>query len=232
MPLNNVPHTTLEPLIRRHLSTTEDETTSALILRLQPARDRGSLTRAELLAICDWKSPRAIRHIRANNPEQVRRATKRALDTRSERRRLRALLSLKGVSVPTASAILTLLNPRRYGVIDIRVWQLLHKMGAVTGAPSGVGFTFDHWYQFLMIVRDFAKRYGVRARDIERALFLAHRHYQSGRLYDRLTRGGGGNGNDDAVSSPRQPDDRGQPLRHARDARGRSMPAPLPSRGR
>src|SRR5258705_13949638 len=232
MRIKKVPYATLEPLIRRHLSTTEDESTSALIRRLEPARDLGHLTRAELLAVCNWKSPRAIRHVRANNSEQVRRATKRALDTRSERGRLEALLSLKGVSVPMASAILTLLYPRRYGVIDIRVWQLLHKIGTVTGAASGVGFTFDNWSQFLVVVRDFAKRYGVRARDIERALFLAHRHYQSGRLYDRLTRGGGGNGNDDAVSSPLQPDDRRQPLRHSRDGRGRSMPAPLPSRGR
>jgi hypothetical protein len=232
MSLKKVPYATLEPLIRRHLSTDEEESTAALIHRLEPARGRGHLTRTELLAVCNWKSPRAIRHIRANNPEQVRRATKRALGTRSERRRLQALLSLKGVSVPMASAILTLLYPRRYGVIDIRVWQLLHKVGTVTGAPNGVGFTFDNWYEFLVIVRDFAKRYGVRARDIERALFLAHRHYQSGRLYDRITRGGGGNGNDDAVSSPLQPDDRRQPLRHSRDGRGRSMPAPLPSRGR
>jgi hypothetical protein len=35
----------------------------------------------------------------------------------------------KGVSVPMASALLTLLDPKRYGVIDIRVWQLLHRMG-------------------------------------------------------------------------------------------------------
>src|SRR5258705_8733537 len=85
MRIKKVPYATLEPLIRRHLSTTEDESTSALIRRLEPARDRGHLTRAELLAVCNWKSPRAIRHVRANNSEQVRRATKRALDTRSER---------------------------------------------------------------------------------------------------------------------------------------------------
>jgi len=35
----------------------------------------------------------------------------------------------KGVSVPMASALLTLLDPKRYGVIDIRIWQLLHRMG-------------------------------------------------------------------------------------------------------
>jgi hypothetical protein len=85
-----------------------------------------------------------------------------------------------------ASAILMLLHPRRYGVIDIRVWQLLHAVGAVTKKSSGVGFNFDNWYQFLMIIRHFSKRLRVGARDIERTLFVAHQQYQKGTLYRRL----------------------------------------------
>src|SRR5437867_10097823 len=122
MPLKKVPYATLEPLIRRHLSTTEDEATSALIRRLEPARDRGHLTRAELLAVCNWKSPRAIRHVRANDPVQVRRATKRALDTRSERGRPEALLSPTGVAVRMPSAITTTLYRLRNGSLALRAW--------------------------------------------------------------------------------------------------------------
>jgi hypothetical protein len=84
-----------------------------------------------------------------------------------------------------ASAILTLLNPRRYGVIDIRVWQLLYGIRAVTKNPSGVGFTFTHWQQFLMIIRQFAADFHVRARDIERSLFSVHQAYQKGTPYAR-----------------------------------------------
>jgi hypothetical protein len=82
-----------------------------------------------------------------------------------------------------ASAILTLLDPRRYGVIDIRVWQLLYKLGVVAQKPSGTGFNFNNWYRFLMIVRYFARKLRVNARDIERTLFVVHREYQKGRLY-------------------------------------------------
>jgi hypothetical protein len=106
------------------------------------------------------------------------------LQTRSERRRLAALRELKGISVPMASAILMLLHPQRYGVIDIRVWQLLHELGTVTKNPKGIGFDFRNWYQFLMIVRHFAKKFRVTARDVERALFVAHKKYQKGRLYE------------------------------------------------
>ncbi len=87
------------------------------------------------------------------------------------------------MSVPMASAILMLLNPKRYGVIDIRVWQLLHEVGTVTKNADGVGFNFKNWYQFLVVLRYFAKKLGVTARDIERTLFIAHKEYQVGRLY-------------------------------------------------
>ena len=86
-----------------------------------------------------------------------------------------------------ASAILMLLNPRRYGVIDIRVWQLLHELGAVTKKPKGIGFNLNNWYQFLMIIRHFSRKLRVTARDIERALFVAHQRYQKGRLYEVRT---------------------------------------------
>ena len=66
-----------------------------------------------------------------------------------------------------ASAILMLLNPKRYGVIDIRVWQLLHKVGAVKKNYMGVNFAFQNWYQYLMIIRYFAKKFSTSARLIE-----------------------------------------------------------------
>jgi len=182
MALKPIPYRRVEPLIRRFLSMTEHDGTAALIQRLRSARRRGYLTQAELEAICYWKSARAIHHIRTNSRAQIRSATRRALLTRSERRRLAALMELRGVSVPMASAILMLLDPRRYGVIDIRVWQLLHKLGTVTKKPKGVGFNFNNWYQYLMIIRHFSRKLHVTARDIERTLFVAHKKYQRGRL--------------------------------------------------
>lgn len=92
-------------------------------------------------------------------------------------------MELRGISVPMASALLMLLDPKRYGVIDIRVWQLLRELGAVKKNAGGVGFGLNNWYQFLMIIRYFAKKLRVKARDIERTLFVVHREYQAGRLY-------------------------------------------------
>jgi hypothetical protein len=167
----------------------EEQTTTALIHRLRAAKKRGYLTSSELESVCYWKSPRAIHYIRSNSPSAVRAATRLALTTKSERERLEALRQLRGVSVPMASAPLTLIDPRRYGVIDIRVWQLLHKVGKVTKNEAGIGFNFNHWEQFLMVLRHFARKYGVKARDIERTLFFVHREYQTGLLYPNSRQG-------------------------------------------
>jgi len=183
MPLRQIPYERLGPLIRDHLSTEEEPKATDLTHQMRAARRRGYLTPAELETVCYWKSPRAIGHIRANSPEEVRSATRAALRSRSERRRLEALTGLRGVSIPMASALLMLVDPKRYGVIDIRVWQLLHKLGTVSKNPAGVDFNFRNWYQFLMIIRHFARKFRVKARDIERTLFLVHKEYQAGRLY-------------------------------------------------
>jgi len=185
MALKKLPFGSVSVLLRRHLVTEEDSKTAALILELQQARVRGYLTRNDLEKVCRWKSARAIHLIKRNSIARIRTVTRLALATRSERRRLEALITLDGVSVPMASAILTLLDPRRYGVIDIRAWQLLYALGEVAKKSSGVGFTFKNWYQFLVKLRYFAKKLGVNARDIERSLFFAHQANQRGTLYDR-----------------------------------------------
>src|SRR5262245_53025024 len=129
MALKKLPFRNVNVVLKHYPSTEEDVKTVALIRELRNARLRGYLTRAELEKVCRWKSPRAIRLISHNSVARVRGATRRALATRSERLRLEALRTLDGVSVPMASAILTLLDPHRYGVIDIRVWQLLRSRG-------------------------------------------------------------------------------------------------------
>jgi len=169
--------------VRRHLSGREDEQTSALSRRLGAARRRGYLTKGELIAACGWKSPRSAPHVRANTHHRIRAVTAAALAAPDETSRVEALVQLRGVSVPTASAVLTLLDPRRYGVIDIRVWQLLHRAGQVTGRRRGVGLTTRDWLQFLDVLRALARKLRMRARTVERTLFEMHRARQRGTLY-------------------------------------------------
>ena len=101
----------LRTLVRAHLSREEDPETLKLIQRLRPAWSRGYLTKRELEWVCRWKSARAISLVRSNNHHRIRKATSAAFAASSENERITALLSLRGVSIPMASAILMLRSP-------------------------------------------------------------------------------------------------------------------------
>jgi hypothetical protein len=184
MPLKRVPYRSLRVLLRRELVTAEDPGTAALIARLAHVKGKGRFTRGEFLAMCRWKSPRSRLHYERNGPAAIRRASTAALAARDELGRLAPLIALPGVSVATASAILTLVDPERYGVLDIRCWQLLFSIRSVSANQRGRAFTPAQWVQYLTRLRGHARALGVSARTIEYTLFHCHRRLQRGRLYD------------------------------------------------
>jgi hypothetical protein len=48
------------------------------------------------------------------------------------------------------------------------------------GKDRGTGFTLENWLQYLAILRRFARKFGVSARDTGRAPFALHRELQEG----------------------------------------------------
>jgi hypothetical protein len=184
VPLKRVPYRSLRTLLRRELITREDPGTAALIRRLAHVKAAGRFTRGEFLAMCRWKSPRSCRHYERSSPATIRRVSTAALAARDEQERIAHLVALPGVSVATASAILTLIDPARYGVLDIRCWQLLFSIRSVSGNQRGRAFTLAQWAQYLTRLRGHARALGVSARAVEYTLFHCHRRLQRGRLYD------------------------------------------------
>jgi hypothetical protein len=184
VPLQRIARRTLARRVRALAVPAEDPATARLIRELGAVWRRGEFTRAELLVMARWKSVRATPHYRRNRPAAIRAVSRAALAAASERERMEWLVRLRGVSIPVASAILTLLAPRRYGVLDIRVWQLLHALDPSLGNPRGQGFTVAQWERYLVVLRAEARRRRLTPRALEWALFHAHRELQRGRLYD------------------------------------------------
>jgi hypothetical protein len=182
MPVRRL-RSSLGTLLRRELVRQEHAPTAALMRDLAGVRARGCFTRGEFERMCRWKSPRAQHLWRRNSAARVRAVSRAVLATRSERRRMELLTGLRGVGVPIASAILTLVDPRRYGVLDIRAWQLLFATRSVAANRRGQGFTIAQWEEYLSALRHHARRLGVNARAIEFTLFEAHRRRQQGTLY-------------------------------------------------
>jgi hypothetical protein len=222
VPVRRPSRTTLATLLRRELVRHEHAATAALMDDLAGVRARGWFTRREFVRMCRWKSPRAQHLWRRNSPARIRRVSRAVLATHSERRRMELLTSLRGVGVPIASAILTLIDPRRYGVLDIRAWQLLFAIRSVSANQRGQGFTITQWEQYLSALRRHARSLGVSARTVEYTLFRCHRKFQQGPLYvpseRRLRRRHPARG---GPSPPRSP-------RRARNPRGGGRGRALP----
>jgi len=177
-------YSNLTELIKNELSRKENFNTKKLIGELKIVKKRGHFTRDEFLKMCKWKSPRPERYFKSNSSELIKDISKKVISTKYEKRKIDLLTKLKGVSVPTASAILTLLDPQNYGVIDIRVWQLLYLYGSVKKKPRGQGFNFNDWFYYLLKLRYFAKKFHCSVRNIEYSLFQYHRKIQEGNLYN------------------------------------------------
>jgi len=178
-------YSTIQELIKNNLNTEEDFNTQKLIDELKPVLKRGYLTKDEFIKIGKWKSSRLQRWYFQNTDEEIEKITKDVLLTKFEKRKIDLLIKLKGVKIPTASAILTLIDPDNYGVIDIRVWQVLYLYDSVKTKPEGIGFDFNNWFNYLVKLRYYAKKFKVKARDIERTLFLYHPKIQEGNLYKK-----------------------------------------------
>jgi hypothetical protein len=183
MAIKSLPYRSLNEFLAAAPIGSEDVPTGKIIRRLRHVRVDKELSRGEFLDICYWKSPRSIRRCEKNSARLVEQTAQKVFATRSEEAKIELLTALDGVSIPTASAILTLTDPVNYGVIDIRVWQVLHALGSVTSNPGGQKFTFEHWHQFLQILRHHARRLNVTVRQIELTLFKLHLDHQSGTLY-------------------------------------------------
>lgn len=159
--------------------------TAPLIASLSHVREVGYFTRSEFLSMCKWKEQRERRrqHWISNTEDEVQMLSARALGASDEARRILHLCRLRGVGIPVASAFLTLVDPEHYGVIDIRVWQLLALYQEVDYDLDGRALQVLHWLDYLDKIRMWAGEINVSVRAIERTLFQHHREIQTERLY-------------------------------------------------
>lgn len=113
----------------------EAERLKAKFVRLRRERQPFYLAKSDFEEILRWKLDRQFgrqQKIRAVNTEEVISAiTRLALTITHEDKdyqselRIELLCALRGVGIPVASAILAVVFPEEYAVIDVRVWHQL-----------------------------------------------------------------------------------------------------------
>lgn len=128
------------------------------------ARARGHYTRDELVTVCSWKTERSRSKVAANDTEAIEQTTAQALSSDDESVRMEALTSLRGVGVPTASALLHFAFPDDYPILDIRALQSL-------GVKSQTVYPVSFWLGYLAACRELAREHQVNIRTLDKALW-------------------------------------------------------------
>jgi hypothetical protein len=124
----------------------------------------GDYRHGHLATIYEWKTKgRGRNRLLRNSRREVAEALRLATTAKTERAAVAVLLGLHGVNVPVASAILTVVHPRRYTIIDFRA---LEALGSKTRDRS-LGF----YLKYLAACRTIARSWGVSLRDLDRALW-------------------------------------------------------------
>lgn len=165
------------------LPDSDDHRTIEMYAQNQYLKKQGYLTKLELLDILRWKSPRPLKHYESNNEKMVREITKLAFSAKNDMLKLHILTALNGVNYPAASAILMFYDPKRYPVLDIRVWKQLYAAKLVDSNPRGQNFSLQQCEQFFTIIRQMAQELNLTARQVEKRLFDYDRTTRKGRLY-------------------------------------------------
>lgn len=137
-------------------------------------KKRGHFLFSEFYKICMWKSSRPKQRY-INNKNKIERISKSAFGEGDEKRKMEILCHLNGVSVPTASALLTIVYPEKYAVIDIRCLEMMRKTEKISKYPS-----IKTWLKYLDIMRAWSKENSVTPREMDMALFAMHKERQGG----------------------------------------------------
>jgi hypothetical protein len=86
----------------------------------------GDYSLGNLEAIVRWKSERVVHYLIGNSEAQIRKVLAVAASPESSvRQAVEALMELRGIDLPIASAILAAIAPDRYNVLDFRALEAL-----------------------------------------------------------------------------------------------------------
>jgi thermostable 8-oxoguanine DNA glycosylase len=139
------------------------------------------LTGAELDEILKWKLRgqygRQQRRRAINTEELIKAITSIALTITHPDRdyelelRVNLLCALRGVGVPVASAVLALVYPEQYAVIDFRGWRQVFGEEKIT-------FSIADYKRYLKRIRDLADTLGWPPQEVDLAIWEYDRFFQ------------------------------------------------------
>lgn len=144
-------------------------------------REQGYLTQDQLYEIAFESSTRSAYHVRKNPGERCREVTSNLLKMEGDYSCIALISSLKGFKAPTASCILTALNPEEHAVVDTRVWASLERLDRLEGRKES--FNAEDYVKMIQEIREIAGKTGFKASEVGYALFAYDDKVREGNLH-------------------------------------------------
>jgi len=132
------------------------------------------MTREDLEQIVEWefkdderKKKKVQEAVSKNDDDSVMKISSQAFCVPGEEDayRMNSLMMLNGVSPVIASAILSLFDPKRYGVFETPVWRAL-----LGNEPPNL-FSTQNYLKLLAALRKTAAKYNLDVRVVEKGLY-------------------------------------------------------------
>ncbi|MPZ49890.1 MAG: hypothetical protein GEU75_11465 [Dehalococcoidia bacterium] len=145
-------------------------------------RGKAFLTKEELLQVSAWKREErwtATRHrLAKNSPREVEIVTRSAfalaVESASAMTTVAVLRALQGVDVAVASAVLASVMPDRFGIIDRKVWRVLHSLTKDKRFDLGsrTPFSPKQYQLYVDILGELRSLTNLSARSLDKAFWV------------------------------------------------------------
>jgi len=147
----------------------------------QQYREQGHLTRDQLYEVAYESSTRSAYHVERNPEERCRAVTANVLAVEGDFSKIQLLTGLSGFKAPTASCVLTALNPQRHAVVDTRVWATLERFDYLEGRKES--FDAADYVTMMEPIREVAEDTGYSPAEVGYALFAYDDEHREGTLH-------------------------------------------------
>lgn len=144
-------------------------------------RDQKFLTQKQLYDIAYESSTRSAYHVEKNPAERCKNVTANILGIDDDFSQIALISSLKGFKAPTASCVLTALNPENHAVVDTRVWASLERLGYFNERKESFGP--GDYVKMIKPIRKIAGETGFSAAEVGYALFAYDDKVREGTLH-------------------------------------------------
>lgn len=144
-------------------------------------RSQGYLDRSQLYELAYENSTRSAYHVERNPNERCREVTGNVRRVVGDFSKIQLLSGLSGFKAPTASAVLTALDPDRHAVVDTRVWAELDRLDYLDGRKES--FDAADYVTMIEPIREIAAETGQPAAEVGYALFAADVDKREGPLH-------------------------------------------------